>query len=230
LKEKINECLKLQDKLNKKIDTNWKNIRTREDFFRAIWLECAESVESLPWKWWKKIEPDIQNLEIELADIFHFVLSLVLMERNPDLSYFYKGLNKDFSDLKDIEGDYINHYLALKYKEENTKIYIYLIERIAEKALKQDLNGVLFFFGIVVSEVFNFDKLYLLYIGKNILNHIRQEKGYKSGNYQKVIGGLEDNKYLLKVIKEVNSKDELEEKLRNVFNSLLVKINMSKKA
>jgi len=49
LKEKINECLKLQDELNKKIDTNWKNIRTREDFFRAIWLECAESVESLPW-------------------------------------------------------------------------------------------------------------------------------------------------------------------------------------
>jgi hypothetical protein len=151
---------------------------------------------------------------------------MVLMERNPDLSYFYKGLNKDFSDLKDIEGDYINHYLALKYEGiENTKIYIYLIERVAEKALKQDLNGVLFFFGMVVSEVFDFDKLYLLYIGKNILNHIRQEKGYKSGNYQKVIGGLEDNKYLLKVIKEVSSKDELEEKLRNVFDNLEVNNN-----
>ena len=224
MEEKINECLKLQDELNKKIDTNWKDIRTKEDFFRAIWLECAEAVESLPWKWWKKTQPDIENLELELADIFHFVLSLVLMEKIPNLSYFHKGLNKDFSDLKDIEGDYINHYLALKYqKEEDTKIYIYLIEKIAEKALRQDLNGVLFFFGMIVSEVFDFDRLYLLYIGKNILNHIRQEKGYRSGNYQKVISGLEDNRYLLNLIKEVRSKDELEERLRNVFNNLEVK-------
>lgn len=218
--DKIEECLILQNNLNKKINENWKDIRTKEDFFRAIWLECAEAVESLPWKWWKKIKPDIENLEIELADIFHFILSLILMEKKKEehLKYFIKGINKDLSNLKNIEGDYINHYLANIYgKEEEYKKYIFLLERIAEKSLKQDLEGVLFFFGLLVNDIFDFNKLYLLYLGKNILNHIRQESGYKDGNYKKVINGIEDNKYLLETIKRVKTKEELEEEIRNAF-------------
>ncbi|HEV09645.1 MAG TPA: dUTPase, partial [Sulfurihydrogenibium azorense] len=216
MEEKIKHCLELQDQLNRKINENWKNVRKKEDFYRAIWLECAEAVESLPWKWWKKVEPDIENLEIELADIFHFVLSLLLLEKKPDLTFLYKGLNEDFTQLLDIEGDYINHYLAQVYTKDKDlyQEYIFLFERIAEKALRQHLNGVLFFFGLLTRKLMDFDRLYLLYVGKNILNHIRQEMGYKSGEYKKLINGLEDNKYLVKVIKEVNSIENLEEKLR----------------
>jgi NTP pyrophosphatase (non-canonical NTP hydrolase) len=222
LEEKIKHCLELQDQLNRKINENWKNVRKKEDFYRAIWLECAEAVESLPWKWWKKVEPDIENLEIELADIFHFVLSLLLLEKKPDLTYLYKGLNEDFTQLLDVEGDYINHYLAQVYTKEKDlyQEYIFLFERIAEKALRQHLNGVLFFFGLLTRKLMDFDRLYLLYVGKNILNHIRQEMGYKSGEYKKLINGLEDNKYLVKVIKEVNSIENLEEKLRKTFENL----------
>ncbi|MGB9766734.1 MAG: dUTP diphosphatase [Sulfurihydrogenibium sp.] len=222
MEEKIKHCLELQDQLNRKINENWKNVRKKEDFYRAIWLECAEAVESLPWKWWKKVEPDIENLEIELADIFHFVLSLLLLEKKPDLTYLYKGLNEDFTQLLDIEGDYINHYLAQVYTKEKDlyQEYIFLFERIAEKALRQHLNGVLFFFGLLTRKLMDFDRLYLLYVGKNILNHIRQEMGYKSGEYKKLINGLEDNKYLVKVIKEVNSIENLEEKLRKTFENL----------
>ncbi|MGC9006525.1 MAG: dUTP diphosphatase [Sulfurihydrogenibium sp.] len=222
MEEKIKHCLELQDQLNRKINENWKNVRKKEDFYRAIWLECAEAVESLPWKWWKKVEPDIENLEIELADIFHFVLSLLLLEKKPDLTYLYKGLNEDFTQLLDIEGDYINHYLAQVYTKDKDlyQEYIFLFERIAEKALRQHLNGVLFFFGLLTRKLMDFDRLYLLYVGKNILNHIRQEMGYKSGEYKKLINGLEDNKYLVKVIKEVNSIENLEEKLRNTFKNL----------
>ncbi|MGC8869179.1 MAG: dUTPase [Sulfurihydrogenibium sp.] len=222
MEEKIKHCLELQDQLNRKINENWKNVRKKEDFYRAIWLECAEAVESLPWKWWKKVEPDIENLEIELADIFHFVLSLLLLEKKPDLTYLYKGLNEDFTQLLDIEGDYINHYLAQVYTKDKDlyQEYIFLFERIAEKALRQHLNGVLFFFGLLTRKLMDFDRLYLLYVGKNILNHIRQEMGYKSGEYKKLINGLEDNKYLVKVIKEVNSIENLEEKLRKTFESL----------
>ena len=222
MEEKIKHCLELQDQLNRKINENWKNVRKKEDFYRAIWLECAEAVESLPWKWWKKVEPDIENLEIELADIFHFVLSLLLLEKKPDLTYLYKGLNEDFTQLLDIEGDYINHYLAQVYTKDKDlyQEYIFLFERIAEKALRQHLNGVLFFFGLLTRKLMDFDRLYLLYVGKNILNHIRQEMGYKSGEYKKLINGLEDNKYLVKVIKEVNSIENLEEKLRKTFKNL----------
>jgi NTP pyrophosphatase (non-canonical NTP hydrolase) len=219
LENKIKHCLQLQDQLNRKINENWKKIRKKEDFYRAIWLECAEAVESLPWKWWKKTQPDIENLEIELADIFHFILSLILMEKNPDLTYFYKGLNEDFKNLKNIEGDYINHYLAQIYqKNENIyEEYIFLFEKVAEKSLRQDLDGVLFFFGLLTKRLMGFDRLYLLYMGKNILNHIRQEMGYKSGEYKKIVDGLEDNKYLINLIKEVDNIENLELRLRETL-------------
>lgn len=219
MENKIKHCLQLQDQLNRKINENWKKIRKKEDFYRAIWLECAEAVESLPWKWWKKTQPDIENLEIELADIFHFILSLILMEKNPDLTYFYKGLNEDFKNLKNIEGDYINHYLAQIYqKNENIyEEYIFLFEKVAEKSLRQDLDGVLFFFGLLTKRLMGFDRLYLLYMGKNILNHIRQEMGYKSGEYKKIVDGLEDNKYLINLIKEVDNIENLELRLRETL-------------
>jgi len=54
---KLIEMFKLQDELNKKINKNWKGIRKKSDFVRAIWIECAELVDSLPWKWWKKAFP-----------------------------------------------------------------------------------------------------------------------------------------------------------------------------
>lgn len=53
MREKILDMLELQDRLNRKINENWRDIRSKEDFARATWIECAELVDSLPWKWWK---------------------------------------------------------------------------------------------------------------------------------------------------------------------------------
>lgn len=217
---RIKECLDLQNQLNSKINPDWENIRTTEDFYRAIWLECAESMDSLPWKWWKKMDLDIENLEIEVADIFHFILSLSLLKKDNQLLYFKKGLSLEFDNLEGIEGDYINHYLADIYSKDKMDTLMFIIERVAEKSLRKDYNGVLFFFGLLVREVFSFDKLYLLYFGKNILNHIRQEMGYKSGKYRKVINGLEDNRYLLGVIKDMKNIEDLEKNIRDTFENL----------
>lgn len=192
IEEKLNYCLKLQDQLNKKIDENWKEIRTEEDFYRAIWIECAEAVESLPWKWWKKSQPDVENLEIEIADIFHFILSLMLLKENNTPTYLYEGLVKN---------------------RKNVNIITHL-ENVARASLEKNYDELLLNFGIVVNNLMGFEKLYLLYVGKNILNHIRQEMGYKSGEYRKSINGIEDNRYLVKLIKEVNSIEDLERKLR----------------
>ncbi|MCX7759918.1 MAG: dUTP diphosphatase [Hydrogenothermaceae bacterium] len=225
MEEKIKECLKLQEELNLKINQNWRLDRKEEDFYRAIWLECAESMESLPWKWWKKMETDLENLEIEVADIFHFILSISLLKNDADLRYFKKAINSDFSNLEGIEGDYLNHYLADVYMRDKVDTYIFLIERVAEKSLRRDYNGTLFFFGLLVKELFDFNKLYLLYFGKNILNHIRQEMGYKTGDYKKVINGMEDNRYLIKLIQEIEDKNQLEAKIRELFESLTKEVN-----
>ena len=221
MEKELLEMLEYQDKLNKKINENWREIRKREDFIRAIWIECAELVDSLPWKWWKKQEADIDNVKIEIVDIWHFILSYLLMEdktyndviNSNAVKYFKKGLNKDFTHLE-LDGTYIHHYLGENNK---TDRIIFLAERVAEGFLKNSLNEGIYFFGLLVSEVLKFKELYLLYIGKNILNHIRQEGGYREGNYKKLINGLEDNKYMLEVVKNVNNKNELENKLRELF-------------
>lgn len=218
--QKLQECLMLQDQLNIQINPGWKKDRSEREFFRAIWIECAEAMESLPWKWWKKMNLDIENLEIEIADIFHFVLSISLLKGDNQLIYFKKGLNSDFSNLNGIDGEYLNHYLADVYKQDKIEEYMFLIERVAEMSLRMHYDGVLFFFGLLVKDTIGFEKLYLLYTAKNILNRIRQEMGYKSGDYTKLINGIEDNRYLLNLVKKTTDINTIENQLRDLFNNI----------
>lgn len=44
-------------------------------FVSAIRSEVDELDESIPWKWWRKEKTDLQNVRIELVDIFHFLMS-----------------------------------------------------------------------------------------------------------------------------------------------------------
>ncbi|NPA54701.1 MAG: dUTPase, partial [Aquificae bacterium] len=214
----------LQDELNSKINENWKKERTTTDFARAIWLECAELVESTPWKWWKKQKLDMDNIKIEVVDIWHFILSFILLNagsaeealKSGFIDMFKKGLNEDLHNV-DVNSVYIHHYLG---ETDLTQKIIYLTERVAEGFLKDEPFEGIFFFGLLVKNTISFKDLYLLYIGKNILNHIRQEFGYKSGNYKKEIAGLEDNRYLFKLVQSVDDENQLEEKIRAEFNKL----------
>ena len=224
MKEKLVDMFQLQEELNRKINDNWRQIRSKEDFARAVWIECAELVDSLPWKWWKKQQPDMENVQIEVVDIWHFVMSYILLDyedigkavESEPVALFMKGLNEDFRELN-IKGEYINHYLG---ETDRYKKIIFLAERVAEGFLKQDLNEGVFFFGLLVKNTISFEHLYLLYTGKNILNHIRQEKGYNSGEYKKVINGMEDNRYLFELVKSVKNKKDLEEKIRKTFETI----------
>ena len=224
MEEKLKHMLQLQDTLNKKINEDWKDIRTEDDFIRAAWIECAELVDSLPWKWWKKQTPDMDNVKIEVVDIWHFLLSLILQKttnieeatKSHLMTYFKQGLEMNLQNLN-IDPVHIHHYLG---ETDQYKRLIYTAERIVENLLRKNLQEAMFFFGLLVKDVMSFEELYYLYVGKNILNHIRQEKGYKTGNYKKTINGLEDNHYLLQIVKDVNSVEELEEKIRNRFKQL----------
>jgi hypothetical protein len=214
-KEKMTKCLNLQEQLNTKINTNWKEERTERDFYRAIWLEAAELMEELPWKWWKKIETDFENLQIEVVDIFHFILSLILLKNHE--------WKKQSSTINYIEFSIPFFYKALEDSDKklSTKELIIEIEDLVRNAItERDTLTYLTFANIVKNTFESFDKLYLLYIGKNILNHIRQEYGYNAGTYKKTINGLEDNKYLTKIIKQINNEEDLEKEIRKAFEDL----------
>ena len=43
----------------------------------------------------------------------------------------------------------------------------------------------------------DFDRLYRSYVGKNVLNRFRQDRGYRQGTYRKRWGDREDNEWLV---------------------------------
>ena len=66
----------------------------------------------------------------------------------------------------------------------------------------------------------NLEKLYKLYIGKNVLNKFRQDNGYKDGSYIKIWNGKEDNEVLNELLDKNGNFDYLYENLEKIYRSL----------
>src|SRR6056297_849322 len=73
LKAALISMLSMQDRMNTRIHADW----VGQDFawYRAIWIECGELIEHYGYKWWKKQAPDMQQVRLEVIDIWHFGLS-----------------------------------------------------------------------------------------------------------------------------------------------------------
>ena len=54
----------------------------------------------------------------------------------------------------------------------------------------------------------SYSELYLMYIGKNMLNLFRQDKGYNEGFYQKIWSGKEDNEHLSEILSNIDTSDK----------------------
>lgn len=163
---------------------NWK---------RAIYMECAEMIDSFAWKHWKNIsaQPDWENLQIEVVDVWHFILSLILQE------YKQRELGTQEDAASAIAA--MPFYIILWQESEgfaSEKLVMAQVESVMRDALesKTDLTKLLAdFFELVRMSGLNLRMLYRLYVGKNILNKFRQDYGYKEGHYVKVWNGEEDN-------------------------------------
>jgi len=196
--KKALEMLKLQQRLNDATNgENWEEGVTKNgkkiDWKRCIYMECAEMIDSFAWKHWKSIDadPDWANLQIEVVDVWHFVMSLVLQE------YRKRGLGSLEDAAEGIAS--MPFYLALHDGREgfaSERLVMIQVESLMRDALAQktDLSKLLAdFFDLVRMSDMDIDTLYRLYVGKNILNQFRQDHGYKEGSYVKVWNGEEDN-------------------------------------
>ncbi|MDD3774863.1 MAG: dUTP diphosphatase [Sulfurovaceae bacterium] len=163
------------------------------DWRRCIYLECAELIESYPWKHWKNIDAaaDTENIKIEVVDIWHFVMSEILRlnansQKLPmeELSAKISSL-PSFGILREPASD-----ISDKYFDQIAAIEKFLKCVFIDESLEELAN---LYFYVVFQSGLNLDSLYQLYIGKNILNQFRQDHGYKDGSYTKVWNGKEDN-------------------------------------
>ena len=186
LREKIKEMLNLQNKINEKVHPHWRE--QNFEWYRAIWVECAELLDHYGWKWWKKQSPNQAQIELELVDIWHFGLSILLS--NYDIE---KSISLISEGMIDQRG-------SGKFREN--------LEDFTSTTLQTrsfDLKG----FNQVMNDVgLTFEKLYVGYISKNVLNSFRQDKGYQAGTYIKDWGGIEDNEYLIRLASKMDPKSE----------------------
>lgn len=198
--EKVLEMLLLQQELNDATNgEGWEAGKTKNgkiiNWKRCIYMECAEMVDSFAWKHWKAIDadPDWANLQIEVVDVWHFIMSLGL----EDYSQNFRGTIEDLAMKISQEAGYqkLQENDDLEFAEP-TAIMAKVEDLILNTVNRDTLNGPkLFedFFELAYMSKLNLTDLYRLYVGKNILNQFRQDHGYKEGTYVKVWDGKEDN-------------------------------------
>jgi len=83
MNDQLAHIFEMQKKLNLRIgvDTGGMNekqqIKWVLNYCRALTQETAELTDSVPWKWWAKYQKfDQQNAQVEVIDMFHFLISL----------------------------------------------------------------------------------------------------------------------------------------------------------
>ncbi|MAG75291.1 MAG: dUTP diphosphatase [Colwelliaceae bacterium] len=183
----IKQMLSMQDAMNSRVSDTWRD--NGYEWYRAIWVECAEMLDHHGWKWWKHQEIDVPQVQLELVDIFHFGLSLRLMT----------GASVD-----DI-AQTLAAELAENSSESDFKI---ALESLASAAVTNKAFDATAFTDCMRLMNMDLDELFRQYVGKNTLNFFRQDHGYKEGTYIKVWNGKEDNEVLADAVSTLDSSAE----------------------
>lgn len=197
LENQARVMLELQSKMNTKVASDW--LSQRFPYLRAVTIEAAEAIEHHGWKWWKKQDCDLPQLQMEVVDIWHFILSELLIETGGDADKATAYLLKATAAPQDcvmFDGkSYILNDIDLLEKLE-LLIGISVARRIE----------ISLFAKIMTDCDMNWESLFAQYVSKNVLNFFRQDNGYKEGHYRKLWGGREDNEHLVELIAELDAK------------------------
>ena len=204
--KKLKVMVELQDKFNKIVHPEW--YLQDYNYTRAIWVESAELMDHLGYKWWKHQKPDMNQVHMELVDIIHFGISQIIKD-SVDMPERYVSdlLNTAVKDIEEMFAEDDTYY------SDDAKP---LVDMLASEAAAGEFNEYIFF-QLCYTMNLPFDTLYKKYIGKNSLNSFRQSKGYKDGTYIKVWDGLEDNEVLTAILDHMPIDEHLYD---NVLNRL----------
>ncbi len=206
--DKISLMLQLQADLNEATNGDkWTSGITKNNkvinWKRCIYMECAEMIDSFSWKHWKNIdkEADWANLQIEVVDVWHFIMSLAIENYAQNAKGGIDELGHALLKVANFEKIVLKNSLFANENEIMEKIETIMLETLLKKEfhLEKLVND---FFDLVVMSGLDLEALYKLYVGKNILNQFRQDHGYKDGSYVKVWNSEEDNVVMQRVLEQ----------------------------
>lgn len=181
----IKTMLELQDGMNSKVHPQW--IEQQFAWYRAAWIECAELMDHYGYKWWKQQHCDLEQVQLEVIDIWHFGMSAMF---TPGVSH--EQLAEDI-------------VASLKGWAPQRDDVLSATEALAAHCLNEHGFSVPLFWDLMTASGLSFDDLYRQYVGKNVLNFFRQDNGYKEGTYKKLWQGREDNTHLVEILNELDA-------------------------
>ncbi len=181
LTRKTAAMLELQDEMNRRVDADW--LERDRQWYRAIWIECAELMDHYGgWKWWKHAGPtDVEQVLLEIVDIWHFGLSLRMRPGEPTAT-----------PARAIAAEWLAPLPSAGFLAD--------VEVLAGAAIARRAFEVRIVPALLAAIDRDFDDLYRAYVGKNVLNVFRQDHGYREGHYHKHWNGREDNEHLAEVL------------------------------
>ena len=182
---------------NEQVHPEWE--QQGYSYLRAVWIECAEALDHYGWKWWMHQERKLDQVRLELVDIWHFGLS-ELIRKGADL-------------------EAVAHEMVLFASETTSVSFRASLEFIAARALHGEFDTRAFVRSLNALPM-SLSELYGTYIGKNVLNRFRQEHGYSEGRYVKIWGDCEDNAHLAEIVRELDfERDDVREQLALALES-----------
>ena len=187
MKNALLTMLEMQHRMNTRVHENW--IAQGFEWYRAVWIECGELIEHYGYKWWKKQDPDLYQVQLEVIDIWHFGMSALFSEDG--------GI--------DAVAETILAELA-EYQPSGAGVRE-ATEALALHSLQTQSFSAARFWDLMSAADLDFDGLYRAYVGKNVLNFFRQDNGYKDGSYIKNWAGREDNEHLVELVGELDADD-----------------------
>ncbi|MFU8765172.1 MAG: dUTP diphosphatase [Haliea sp.] len=185
MEQALRTMLTMQDRMNTRVHPDWVN----QDFawYRALWTECAELIEHYGYKWWKKQTPDIEQVRLEVIDIWHFGLS-ALFAGGDSINTMAANIAAELRDFQPA---------GLGVREATEALALHSLQTRGFSPTR--------FWELMLASGLDFERLYSAYVGKNVLNFFRQDHGYQDGSYQKLWQGREDNEHLVEVLAVLDS-------------------------
>jgi dimeric dUTPase (all-alpha-NTP-PPase superfamily) len=182
--DQFTAMLAMQDRMNTKVHPEW--IKQNFAWHRALWIECGELIDHHGYKWWKKQTPEMEQVKLEIVDIWHFGMSMLFDGRSVEqiAASLVSDLNAGNVPKRDV---------------------LEATEELATSVLATRKFSIVDFMSMLDSADMSLDDLYVAYVGKNVLNFFRQDNGYKEGTYIKNWAGREDNEHLVELSQQLDT-------------------------
>jgi dimeric dUTPase (all-alpha-NTP-PPase superfamily) len=146
---------------------------------------------------------DMEQVRMELVDIFHFAMSDLLIKNGVNLEAAARHIDAEMARGNvDVSVSITSGEVVHNHKMGNEDIRDRMEAMVGLAACGYFSFSL---FAALLKDVgMTMDDLFKQYVAKNVLNFFRQDNGYKEGTYRKVWSGREDNEHLVELMAEVD--------------------------